>query len=155
MVFHPGFAHWMIGLVWGAYGVEVESVDIKGLSSITVCCKARKCLLQAVVGAEQTIYSGATYCWEMQFTVKAIILHSPSEYSWPLRGFLEGTRLCQTFVEEQAGAKGRGCWNCCFVWSRVLRMVLCRWNCGKGIHFHWLLCLRSSNWCVFRRVEFI
>lgn len=70
------------------------------------------------------------------------------QYSWPLRGILEGSWLCQAFMEEQAGAEGWRCWHCSFVWAGMLCMVLCWRDCGKGFYYHWLPCLRMTT--VFR-----
>jgi hypothetical protein len=72
--------------------------------------------------------------------------HSGS--SW---GLLEGTWLCQTIMEEQTRLKGWRCRHCCFVWVGMLCMVLCWWDCRKGIYFHRLLCLNiaTSSKCRF------
>lgn len=67
------------------------------------------------------------------------------QYSWSLWVILEGTWLCQAFVEAQARVEGRRCWYCCFVWAGMLCLVLCRWDCGKGFYYHWLQSLRITT----------
>lgn len=64
------------------------------------------------------------------------------QHSWTLWSLQEGTWLCQAIMEEQKRLKGWRCRHCCFVWLGNLCMDLCWWNCWKGIHFHWLLCLK-------------
>ena len=58
-------------------GVKVEAVAVQSISSIPICSQAWKCLLQAVVGTEQAIHSGASYSREMQPIGEAIVLHPP------------------------------------------------------------------------------
>lgn len=56
----------------------------------------------------------------------------------------EGTWLRQAFVEEPEWTKGRGCWHCCSLWVGVLCVVLCWWDCGKGIHNYRILPMRTT-----------
>lgn len=60
----------------GVDGVKVTTVAIQGMPGVKICIAAWNCLLQAVVGAEQAIHSGATHCGEMQLVVETIVLHS-------------------------------------------------------------------------------
>ena len=58
-------------------GVKVAAVAVQGMPVFKICCEAWNCLLQAVVGAEQAIHSGATYSGEMRPAGKTIVLHPP------------------------------------------------------------------------------
>lgn len=77
----------------------------------------------------------------------------PFQYSWSLWIILEGTWFYEEFMEAQARVEGWGCWHCCFVWAGVLCLVLCRWDCWKGIYIHWLLSLRTTSWNVFQGID--
>ena len=58
-------------------GIKVAAIAIQGFPSITICSQAWNCLLQAVVGAEQAVHSGATNSGEMPPVVKAVVLYPP------------------------------------------------------------------------------
>jgi len=87
-----------------------------------------------------------TFCnLDFAHSVKYLTLfHSLLQHSRTLWNLLEGSRLRKEPMEEQIRSEGRRCRNRCIVWSRMLCMVLRRWNRRQRIHLHRLLPMKES-----------
>lgn len=92
------------------------------------------------IHAYSYIFNRANMIYIYSYTHTLISWDLP-QFTWSLWVILEGSWLCEATVEKKAGAKNRGCRNCCSFRSWMLCLVLCWRDCRTRFYDHWLPCL--------------